>query len=101
MIKNSKQQSLPQLGLINYVNSLPVVLPIAQEMITLRATIHHGTPAQLNEGYLQGSLDLGAMSAFFYLQQGGLTLMPHLSISSNGPVGSVLFFFKVDLDSLK
>jgi predicted solute-binding protein len=44
---------------------------------------------------LRGELDVSAMSSFFYLQkQKELSLVPNISISCLGPVGSVLFFSK-------
>jgi chorismate dehydratase len=90
---------LPRLGLINYINSLPVVLPIVRKLVAVDAEVHYGTPAQLNGGYADGNLDIGAMSAFYYLQSKQFGLMPNISISSHGPVGSVLFFSKVELHS--
>ena len=68
-----------------------------KEMVRVAASIHYDTPSQLNSGYAAGNLDLGAMSAYFYLQESQFELIPNLSISSQGPVGSVLFFSKVEL----
>lgn len=87
----------PRLGQINYINSLPIALPIARGLVSLDADVHFGTPQQLNHRYAQKSLDLGVMSAFFFLENNALNLIPHLSISSVGPVGSVLFFCKSEL----
>jgi chorismate dehydratase len=96
----SAPQRLARLGQINYVNSLPITLPIARGMINIDAEVHLATPAELNLGYSEARLDLGAMSTFFYLQNGGLNLFSNLSISSQGPVGSVLFFSKRKLEAI-
>jgi len=56
-------------------------------------------PAGLNTLYGSENLDLGAMSAFSFLQQGNLKLMPGISIASQGAVGSVLFFSKRDIEA--
>ena len=86
---------VPRLGQISFVNSLPVLLPIDRGYLELGATVIYGSPAELNYGYANGSLDLGAMSSSFFITKSDLELMPGLSISSTGPVGSVLFFSKV------
>jgi chorismate dehydratase len=98
---NLKSANLAKLGQINYVNSLPITLPIEKGLISVKAEIHSGTPQELNYRYANGSLDLGAMSTFFYLKNGNLSLIPQLSIASKGPVGSVLFFCKRPLHSIK
>lgn len=86
---------LPRLGQISYINSLPVVFPVEQGQVELAASVVYGTPSMLNNAYAKGNLDVGAMSSFFYLSEGDLELVPDLSISSEGAVGSVLFFSKV------
>jgi len=92
-----KEHALPQLGHINYVNSLPIILPITTGRVRLEAKIHLGTPTELNQGYASGKLDIGAMSASFYLERNDLTIFPNISISGQKAVGSVLFFSKSDL----
>lgn len=59
------------------------------------------TPGGLNRAYQRGELDLGAMSAHFYLEDGGFKLFDQLCIASRGAVGSVLFLSKKPLDELK
>ncbi|MBI4533269.1 MAG: menaquinone biosynthesis protein [Candidatus Melainabacteria bacterium] len=90
----------PRLGQISFINSLPVVFPIEQGQVELAANVVYGTPSMLNDAYVQGSLDIGAMSSFCYLSEGCFELVPNLSISSEGAVGSVLFFSKVSPDKL-
>jgi chorismate dehydratase len=60
-----------------------------------------GSPGDLNKQYRDKTLDLGAMSSAYFLEDGGFELFPDLSISSKGPVGSVLFFSRVDLKNRK
>lgn len=94
-------QSALRLGLINYVNSLPFVLPILQGHLKIDARIFLNQPAGLNALYVNQELDLGMMSLFSFLRQGNLKLMPDISVSSQGAVGSVLFFSKLPIDSKK
>jgi len=84
--------TLPRLGQISYINCLPVTLPIERRLVQIEAQVEFASPSELNTAYAAGSLDLGAMSASFYLESGLMTLIPRLSIASNGNVGSVLFF---------
>ncbi len=85
-----------RLGQINFINSLPVIVPMMRHCDNLRAQIVLATPSELNRQYAENKLDLGAMSSFFYLQSNDMQLVQGLSISSVGPVGSVLFFSKKD-----
>jgi chorismate dehydratase len=96
----SNPQPLPRLGQLSFINTLPVTIPFEKNHMQLPAIITTGTPMELNQGYAKGQLDLGAMSSFFYLQQQDLVLLPDVSISCDGPVGSVLFFSKVSPDKL-
>lgn len=86
----------PRLGQISFVNSLPVVLPLARHHVPLEADIVLETPAKLNAMFEQGVLEVSAMSSFYFLSKGDLTLCPDLSISCAGEVGSVLLFSKID-----
>ncbi len=92
---------MPRLGLINYINSLPFVLPIVQGHVKVNAQIFLKEPAGLNALYASQELELGMISLFSFLKLANLTLMPGISIASRGPVGSVLFFSKLTLDSQK
>jgi len=97
LAENLQSKYLPRLGLINYINSLPFVQPIIDEQIKVAAQTVFAEPTELNSQYAHKQLDLGAMSAFSYLQQGNLKLMQGISIASQGQVGSVLFFSKKDI----
>jgi len=98
--RNKGRQSRPRLGQINFVNCLPVLLPLTSGRVEIAADITEDTPANLNSGYLSGTLDLGAMSSFYYLSnQEDLLLLPDLSISTRQAVGSVLFFAKGPIEN--
>lgn len=79
-------------GQIDYINCLPVTLPLIEDK-PADLQLRLGNPNELNCAYQGGELDVGAMSAHFYLQ-GGFEIFPTLSISSCGPVGSVFLFSK-------
>lgn len=87
-------------GQIDFVNCLPITLPFLKNMPG-NLKLAMDTPGDLNRAYQRGELDLGAMSAHFYLDDGGFKLFDQLCIASRGAVGSVLFFSKRPLAELK
>ncbi len=98
---SERSSSKARVGQINFVNCLPVVLPIVEGRVVLdNAETVFAAPAQLNAWYADGSLDLGAMSSFHYLACNDLELLHGLSISSDGPVGSVLLFASDEFSKL-
>ena len=92
--------ALPRVGQINFSNCLPINLPIELGRVSLEATIVDGTPSELNNLIASGDLEITSGSSFLFLSRNDLELVPNLSISSNGPVGSVLFFSKCKPEQL-
>jgi len=92
--------ALPRLGQINFVNCLPVVVPMRQTQWQKNAQVVYATPSQLNQSYEDGTLDIGAMSSFFFLKNGQMELVDGLSIASEGAVGSVMCYSKIPLSKL-
>lgn len=87
-------------GQIDFVNCLPITLPFLKNMPG-NLELAMDSPGELNRAYQRGELDLGAMSAYFYLEDGGFKLFDQLCIASRGAVGSVLFFSKRPLSGLR
>ena len=61
-------------GQIDFVNCLPITLPFLKNM-PANLELAMDTPGDLNRAYQRGELDLGAMSAHFYLEDGGFRLV--------------------------
>lgn len=94
-ISFSPSPAQTRLGQISFINVLPIVVPMEKGYVKVNATTYNADPAALNRKVMRGELDVSAMSSFFYLQKSKeLTLIPDVSISCLGPVGSVLFFSK-------
>ncbi len=98
--KESASKALTQLGQISFINTLPVVLPLTTGAVDANCQLVFGTPAELNKKLSRNELQLGAMSSFYFLEDGGFQLFPQISISGTGRVGSVLLFSKDDLSTL-
>jgi chorismate dehydratase len=83
---------------MSFLNTLPMrhgletTMPIEFQHV-------YGVPAQLNTALLQGDLDLSLVSTAAYLKhQDAWQLLPVVSISSFGPVHSVLWIRQKDFD---
>jgi chorismate dehydratase len=91
-----------RLGRIQYLNVLPIYFALEHLMGENGFNLVPGTPAELNAYLRAGDLDVSSVSSleFGRFPQAYL-LLPDLSISSRGPVGSVILFSRVppsDLD---
>jgi chorismate dehydratase len=92
--------ALPRLGQINFVNCLPVVVPMRQSRWQENVQVVYATPSQLNQSFQDGTLDIGAMSSFYFLKNGNMELVEGLSIASDGAVASVVCYSKRPLAEL-
>jgi chorismate dehydratase len=85
-----------RLGRIQYLNVLPIYFALENLFGENGFELVSGTPADLNAAMQQGRVDLGSISAMEYGRRfQDYFLLPDLSISSRGPVGSVLLFSRV------
>jgi len=90
-----------RLGRIAYLNVLPIYFALEHIFSENGFHLVRGTPAELNALMRRGEVDLGSISAMEY----GRTfrdyfLLPDLSISSKGAVGSVLLLSRVPFSRL-
>ena len=99
---NSKEKNRKaRIGQIDFSNCLPVNLPIKRNRVTLEGEFVSRVPAELNSLIEADKLDVSAVSLFCYLNSDKLKLVDGLTVSSLGPVGSVLFFYKGNIRDLK
>jgi chorismate dehydratase len=92
-------KSICAFGQIDFINVLPITYVLRTEK-PANMSLVMDNPGDLNRKYLRKELDLGAMSSHYFLQDGGFELFPAISISAQGPVGSVLFFSRKPLAEL-
>lgn len=93
--------SKPRLGRISYLNVLPIYFALEHLFGANGFNLVRGTPAELNARMRRGEIDLGSISAMEYGRHPqDYLLLPHLSISSRGPVGSVLLFSRLPFTRL-
>lgn len=89
------------IGKISYTNSWPVFHNFHPSALKHPAEMVSEVPAILNQGMSQGSIHVGALSSFAYAEASDkLLLLPDLSVSSDGPVRSILLFSRIPLAGL-
>ncbi|MGB8956062.1 MAG: menaquinone biosynthesis protein [Tumebacillaceae bacterium] len=88
-----------RIGQIKFTNALPLCHFIDNANPLIEKV--PGAQNELNAWLAEGSVDMGLVSAFAYAQiADDYALLRGLSISSRGPVGSILFFSKRPLAEL-
>lgn len=82
-----------RIGEISYTNVLPIFYYFDSNDLPIE-WIHH-VPATLNQAMSQDEIDLGAISSFAFAEHADrYLLLPNLSVSAHGPVGSIFLFTK-------
>lgn len=80
-----------RVGEISFTNILPIYHYFDSRGIEVEWIPQ--VPSQLNRGMAKGEIDMGPISSFAYAEQyPNYVLMPDLSVSSHGPVGSIFLF---------
>ncbi|RAL22632.1 menaquinone biosynthetic enzyme MqnA/MqnD family protein [Thermoflavimicrobium daqui] len=78
---------------ISYTNVWPIHYYF--ETAGLSVELIPQVPSQLNQGMAKGEIDLGAISSFAYgAAYPNYVILPNLSVSVRGPVGSIFLFTK-------
>lgn len=86
-----------KIGEINYTNIMPMFFYLNREELQKQGfTFNQATPAQLNKQMSEGLIDIGGISSFEYARNPeNYLILPDLSVSSIGSVGSIFLFSKV------
>jgi chorismate dehydratase len=90
-----------RVGRIHYINVLPIYYALERAYVANGFEMVPGTPAELNGRLFRGEVEISAISSAEYGRNfREYLLLPHLSISTAGDVGSVLFFSRVPFSRL-
>lgn len=90
-----------RIGEINYLNCTPLFSTLRRDFPESDYQFVTGHPAELNAKLRSGEIDLCPSSSIEYARNPDFyRILPDLSISSKGPVRSVLLFSKLPIDSL-
>ena len=90
-----------RVGRIRYINVLPIYYALERGELRNGFEMVSGTPAELNGRLFRGEVEVSAVSSVEYGRHWReYYLLPDLSISTMGDVGSVLFFSRVPFGRL-
>lgn len=90
-----------RVGKISFANCTPIFMALSEVGGETGIDLVGGVPTELNRMLDEGSVDISPSSSVAYLKEPGkLGFLPDLSISSIGPVESVILFSRVDLPAL-
>lgn len=90
-----------RIGQIDYANCFPVFSALRNRFDCSGYRFIRGTPAELNRMLQCGDIDLCPSSSIAYARSAQTyRLIPELSISSEGPVKSVILFSSIPLENL-
>ncbi|MFY0543059.1 menaquinone biosynthetic enzyme MqnA/MqnD family protein [Brevibacillus sp. H7] len=90
-----------RIGQIIYTNTLPVYFYFDQKRFQDRIDFIQQVPAQLNAAMARGEIDVGPISSFSYAEHASQYLvLPNLSVSAKGKVGSIFLFSKRPIEEL-
>jgi len=92
-----------RIGKLSYLNNLPIYYHFLNHhpYLANKHTIIEGSPRFLNQGIRKGDIDLSVVSSIEYARNfDDYLILPDFSISSQGPVESVLLFSRVPLEEL-
>lgn len=91
-----------RIGKIDYTNTFPVFHYFSLDDFRGEVEMIPQVPAVLNRAMREGGVDLGPISSFAYGENDRhYLLLPDLSVSAFGPVGSIFLFTKEPLDGMK
>jgi len=97
----TRNDGIVRIGMVNYINTAPLYEPWKRRGAAVGWEVAEAPPAILNKMLAAGELDLGFVSCIEYAVHPWLyRILPDLSISANGPVGSVFLFSKVPVKRL-
>ena len=89
------------IGQVDFINCLPINLPIEFGKVSINANIINAVPSELNKKILRGEIDIAPVSSYAYLtNKDKLTPIANLCIASNGPADSVLLFSQFPIEEL-
>jgi chorismate dehydratase len=92
-----------RIGKLSYLNNFPMYYTLLRSRppFTRNWTFVEGSPYQLNTSLRGGEIDLSVVSSIEYAKHfNNYFILPNLSISSDGPVQSVLLFSWVPMERL-
>ncbi|OFV98285.1 MAG: hypothetical protein A3F68_03520 [Acidobacteria bacterium RIFCSPLOWO2_12_FULL_54_10] len=86
---------------VSYLNSVPLVWGLVHGPDKDRFDVQYMVPSQCSDALMRGTADAGIIPSIEYQRIEELRIVPGLSISSSGPVRSVLLISQCPIDKIK
>lgn len=98
---NEPLQNEAKIGIVKYLNTAPIHEKWKSTVHRDNWKLVEDSPAALNKKLAEGQIDMGFVSCYEYGRHPeNYKILSGLSISANGPVGSVFLFSHVPMDQL-
>ena len=95
------EKNIVRIGMVNYLNTAPIHEKWKTTVHTEQWQLVEAPPATLNKKLADGEIDMGFVSSYEYGRHPEkYKILSGLSISANGPVGSVFLFSHVPMNQL-
>ncbi|WP_456434556.1 menaquinone biosynthetic enzyme MqnA/MqnD family protein [Thermosulfuriphilus sp.] len=89
------------IGIVGFLNTAPLLFTFRELAALADWEIIEAPPTTLNQALAAGEIDLGLVSSHEYARKAqNYLLLPDISISATGAVGSVLLFSRVPLEEI-
>ncbi len=90
-----------KIGIIQYANVFPIFYYLDRKCDNSKYKFIKGVPSKLNKMLRDGEIDISPSSSIEYLRnKNKYLILPWFSISSSGPIKSILLFSKLPLHEL-
>jgi len=100
-MKSGVRSLRPKVGHIQFLNCLPLYYGLVKSYALLDIELIKGTPTELNNLLIGGSLDISPVSSIEYARHhDSLVLFPDFTVSSDGEVKSILLLSRVPIEEL-
>ena len=99
---SNRNETFLKIGKIPYANLFPIFYTLQRECDCSGYEFIEGVPSTLNRLLRSGEIDISPSSSIEYLRcESQYTLLEGHSISSKGPIGSILLFSKKPIEELE
>jgi len=100
-MKSEQNSTYARIGMVHYINTAPIHEIWKERSLPDNWILVEEHPAALNQMLARGDIDLGFVSSHEYgIRPDDYRILADLSISANGPVGSVFLFSRIKAEKL-
>ena len=90
-----------RLGVVNYLNTKPLVYALERNLIPHRFELIYDVPSACASLLARGELDLAIIPSIEYARSEVYHIVPDVSIACDGPVKSALLISSVNIDQIR